>query len=890
VRVDDGNGGVDTAATTLIVTNTAPTITVTGPSATSPGSTYTVDLSVTDPGADTVTAWHIDWGDGTFETILGNPSTASHVYTHRRPMPIRAAVVDEDGTWFDGDVFLADFALDRPLQLEANTGDNVRTFPATPSLDGAADALVGPDGLLYVSGYLSDTVVRYDPADGSFVDTFVTAGSGGLNNATGMVFAPDGSLLVAGYESDSIERYDAETGAHLGTFAAPGTGGLDAPIAMTYGPDGNLYVANWLGRRVIRFDPDDGTLLGTFASGVAVQPTEIVFGPDGDLYLVGRNQGRLDRHDGTTGAYLGTVTTASTMFGLEAEPDGTLLIGREVADRLDHYQLDGTFLGPFADSADGITQPWLFTREPSHWVVVDAFVVNSTGDAGDAGPGDGVCDTGATNADGDPECTLRAAIAEANSGALITGIEFAIPIGDAGHSAGVWTIQPGTALPSISAAIAIDGRTQPGWTTMPVVELDGGTIGGTTVDGLTVSDSSTGARIAGLAIVAFPDDGIAISGDQVVVVDNHIGVRADGVTAAGNGSEGIVVQAGAADAEIRDNVISGQVAAAAVVLSASTTGTTVAGNLIGTAADATTLIGNQRGIWTATTGTAVIGGPLAADANLITGSVDDGVAHVGTGTVSVIGNSIFANGDLAIDLADDGVTPNDPGDADTGPNGLLNFPELRHARELAGVVIVDVDLDVHAGDHLIEFFVNPSGADPTGYGEAEQFVHRQTVTHTGGGVETFTISFNASVGDVLTATATDFDGAVLGATSELSLAVTVADGTAAIVNSTGDADDIAPGDGRCDTGTTNANGLPECTLRAAITEANAAVLVDRIDFAIPAADAGHSAGYGRSARRASCRASPAPSPSTPVPNPAGPARRWWSSTALRRPPLSGCMC
>src|ERR1700730_16554158 len=50
-----------------------------------------------------------------------------------------------------------------------------------------------------------------------------------------------------------------------------------------------------------------------------------------------------------------------------------------------------------------------------------AFTVNSTGDGGDANPGDGLCDTGAG------ECTLRAAIEEANAHAGDDGIFFNIP-------------------------------------------------------------------------------------------------------------------------------------------------------------------------------------------------------------------------------------------------------------------------------------------------------------------------------------------------------------------------------------------------------------------------------------------------------------------------------
>ena len=50
---------------------------------------------------------------------------------------------------------------------------------------------------------------------------------------------------------------------------------------------------------------------------------------------------------------------------------------------------------------------------PDAWAVA-VFSINSNGDASDASLGDGVCDTGGL-VGGLPECTLRAAIEEANA-------------------------------------------------------------------------------------------------------------------------------------------------------------------------------------------------------------------------------------------------------------------------------------------------------------------------------------------------------------------------------------------------------------------------------------------------------------------------------------------
>ena len=72
----------------------------------------------------------------------------------------------------------------------------------------------------------------------------------------------------------------------------------------------------------------------------------------------------------------------------------------------------------------------------------------------------------------------------------------------------------------------------------------------------------------------------------------------------------------------------------------------------------------------------------------------------GSAGIRVIGNSsinnlmvpeeIYNNGGLPIELGADGLEPNDPGDADTGPNGMANYPEVTtsHGTVVTGTTTV----------------------------------------------------------------------------------------------------------------------------------------------------------------------------------------------------------
>jgi CSLREA domain-containing protein len=130
------------------------------------------------------------------------------------------------------------------------------------------------------------------------------------------------------------------------------------------------------------------------------------------------------------------------------------------------------------------------------------LVVNSAGDAGDSDPGDEVCRTAASAT----ECTLRAAIQEANAWAGADTITFNLP-------AGSLTILPASELPEITETVIIDATSQPGYvlgTTM--VALDGSSMPPDPSRSGLLIDSGVITTIKGLAVRSFRHSGISNRG------------------------------------------------------------------------------------------------------------------------------------------------------------------------------------------------------------------------------------------------------------------------------------------------------------------------------------------------------------------------------------------
>ena len=270
------------------------------------------------------------------------------------------------------------------------------------------------------------------------------------------------------------------------------------------------------------------------------------------------------------------------------------------------------------------------------------FVVNSTGDSSDDSLGDGVCDTGAMVGD-DAECTLRAAIQEANATANSPGGPDRIHFDIAG--AGPHTIQPASSLPTIADAVVIDGTSEPDFAGTPVVELDGTSAGATS--GLELGAGAAGSTIRGLAINRFGYEGIdIIGGGNNTIQGNYLGTDVAGAVDQGNGYHGIWVSDSTSNqiggtAVGAGNVISGN-RYGVVIAGAGSTGNVVEGNRIGTnAAGAGAMPNDFHGVLIQNDATGnTIGGTATGSGNQISGNTRNGVKIIGATTT---GNMVQGN-------------------------------------------------------------------------------------------------------------------------------------------------------------------------------------------------------------------------------------------------------
>ncbi|MBK9163426.1 MAG: hypothetical protein IPM21_05835 [Acidobacteria bacterium] len=269
-------------------------------------------------------------------------------------------------------------------------------------------------------------------------------------------------------------------------------------------------------------------------------------------------------------------------------------------------------------------------------------------------------------------------------------------------------------------------------------------------------------------------DGVKIVGSQSFaneVFGNFIGTDASGGAALGNSASGVALLSAAGSAvdlvSKTPNLIGkpgfGNVISAnnfgVFIADNNTSKNWIQSNRIGTNNGGNADLGNSLDGVLVGGGTSDnrIGGTGANEGNLIAFNrrgifADGGIRN------SFRRNRIFSNDELGIDLAPVGVTPNDTGDGDSGPNGLLNYPVITFVNAQNSVVYFEGTYNSAPNQsYTLEFFGN-TALDASGFGEGRNFLGQTVVVTDGSGNANFSVEFAAPIADTgtwVTATATD---------------------------------------------------------------------------------------------------------------------------------------
>jgi CSLREA domain-containing protein len=356
----------------------------------------------------------------------------------------------------------------------------------------------------------------------------------------------------------------------------------------------------------------------------------------------------------------------------------------------------------------------------------DGITVDSTGDAPDANVGNGVCDDGSGN------CTLRAAIEEANSEAGPQTISFNI----APLNGTVKTISPASSLPDIDSEIHIDGFTQddavPNTADMPEpmnaeirVMIDGSSLA-TSEAGFQYGSTATGSSVKGLSIVNCPGSAIAIYYVSNITVSGvYLGVEPDGITSGTNGADdnsatpvntGYNVTANnspgikVGGSMPEDRFISVASAGRSIQIASGSDNGIVQGGYIGVAADGETAISNAGG------GVGIfdsaddflVGGTIPGARNLVSGNTVSGATGI---TVDNVSGGVIQNNLVGTDWTGLVALPNSTGiNVGTGSTDILVGGGTDAERNVVGASNI-VGMHIGGADNVVSGNYVGLGAD-----------------------------------------------------------------------------------------------------------------------------------------------------------------------------------
>ena len=583
-----------------------------------------------------------------------------------------------------GNVFIADLINSRVRRVDAATGI-ITTFAGGGSAtigDGgpATDArIVYPaklcfdgSGNLYIAESGHNRIRRVDAGTGIITTVAGTVSPYGgysgdyglatevkLSKPSGVCVDGYGNIFIADQYNHRIRKVDTDgylttiagsgpTGYGEGGFSGDATGPalnavLNLPTGICLDGSGNILFADQFNHRIRKVDtqgnistvagsglagPDEGGFSGDSGpalSAVLDRPTGVHVDGAGNLYIGDHYNNRIRMVDGA-----GDITTVAGSGSIYHNGDGIPATEAGIRGASD----------AFVDAEGNlVVVGFLEHRIRKVTPVTGTFTVTNANDSGYG--------------------SLRQAILNANAFPGTNLITFDI-------GSDVQTIAPLSALPTITDPVVIDGTTQPGYVSTPIIELDGSTSddGSTWVSGLILAGGNSTVR--GLVINSFRYAGIILRTNGGNRVEGcYIGTDVSGTEAEGNVHAGIRV-----DLESSGNTIGGTTAEARNVISGNAgwgigfigagPNNTVQGNYIGTDVTGTAPLPNLDGLELQGNDN-TIGGAAPGARNLISGNTRWGIrVRVGSGNTvaanfigtDVSGTAALANGSYGLFIHD----------------------------------------------------------------------------------------------------------------------------------------------------------------------------------------------------------------------------------------------
>lgn len=238
----------------------------------------------------------------------------------------------------DGALHLVSENTSRILRYRADNFEFLGEFIAVASGTAPTGLTFGPGGEVYVGGYSSDDVKRYD-ANGKNPTRAVTANASGVNGPdNGLLYAPDGKLYVPGYDSNSIIRLDPATGATSVAIAAQANGLRGSRGILADRDNQHLWITGELSGQLLKYNMASGNVQ-VVASGLN-RPTGIEHGLNNDLLLI--TSGAVTSVNPATGA-LGNTLVPSGSGGLNGPTFVLLLRNEQAKPPLDTAQVGSQY-------------------------------------------------------------------------------------------------------------------------------------------------------------------------------------------------------------------------------------------------------------------------------------------------------------------------------------------------------------------------------------------------------------------------------------------------------------------------------------------------------------------------------------------------------------------